>query len=276
MTIARGGIVYGMRLEDVADQEAVVARYCAGLSVAVISEANIASYPEIVATIRRITPTCKIGLEVSAWGGLIDPSVYWPLRSAFGRHAEAGGWWMRYRDGGYIETHPNFRLVDMTNPAALDWYITHVNLLQRYNPDFIFLDECHRTLGFLPLPSTIPVLDVDWLRAMAKLCRRIMPVMVNGTINTASAPMAIKGRYIQNAVSGLAGSIAAAREHLTHQTADLLVFDQPVHLSAQNEMAQVQLNGLVATFGGCCGLNIGGAFREPIPGTGLVPEDASQ
>jgi len=282
MTIPRGGLVYGMPLENVPDRKAQVRRYLDGLSVAVISEANIASYPDLIKTIRGINPACKIGLEVSAWGGLIKPSVYWPLRSALGQLAQGHSWWMQHLDGSFIETHNNFRLVDFTISSARDWYADRVrDAFAVSGVDFLFFDECHCTLGFLPNAERIKLYassdrDTAWTQAMAKLCRRVGPVMVNGTINTATAPVMIKGRYIQNAVSGLAGSIAAAREHLLYQGPDLLVFEQPVHLSAQNEMAQVQLNGLVATFGGSCGLNIGGAFREPIPGTGLVPEDASQ
>ena len=46
----RGGLIYGMPLEGIADKEAQVARYVDGLTVAIVSEANIASFPALVPT----------------------------------------------------------------------------------------------------------------------------------------------------------------------------------------------------------------------------------
>jgi len=271
-----------MKLEGIGDQEAQVRRYLTGLSVAIISEANIESFPGIVAFTRKEFPDCKLGIEVSSWGGLITPSQYWPLRSAFGQDAERNGWWLRRIDGSFVETHPNFRLVDMTIPEALIQYIGRLRSFREwFGPDFLFYDECHRTLGFLSDAGNIrissrTVTDVErdgaWNGAMARLLRNTGGGMVNGTIRTATAPVMITGRYIQNALA-LPGAMAAAREHLKYHGPDLLVFENPS--ATFNESTQVILNGLVATFGGCCQQNIGGAFREPIPGTRLIPEDAS-
>ncbi len=209
-----GGIAYGFRLEGV-NQDSAIRVNMQDLAVVINSEAQITSCPDLVPRIRAINPTCRIGLEISAWGGWVPPgSQYWPLRTAFGQMADAQGWWLKYSDGTPVRVADGkLGLVDLTNPKALDWYVLQVNAARsRIQPDFLFYDECHETIGFLPRaaeivlvghgprPPPAGVRDSLWALAEAKLIRRTGGGIPNGTFHPRRAASAVIGIYVQNAL----------------------------------------------------------------------------
>jgi hypothetical protein len=271
----RGGIVYGMKLEGV-DQRAQVARYCSGLHTAIISEANITSFPGIIDCIREVNPACKIGLEVSSWGGWLntpEPGApdYWPMRSEVGRVIQERGWALRRIDDQPVTVgSPPLVLMDLTNPDALNWYIGEVSAFKRLHaPDFLFFDECHASLAFLPRASEIVYHDPNypWVAATARLLRRTGGGMVNGTILHSDAPGAIRGRYIQNVRTDIPKTIVTAKA-----AADAgipIIFEHPV--TTPTPYVALEMAGLIATFPNSCGqINIGGRYREPIPDFGKI------
>lgn len=205
------GIVYGMKLEGV-NQDSTIRATCKELAAAIISESQPYSCPDVIAKIKAASPGCRVGLEVSAWGGWIRPSKYWALRSEFGRQAALNNWWLRYRDGTPVVLG-GLGLVDVTRPDALDWYVRAVRAKRdSIGPDFLFVDELHRTLDFLPGADSIVVFadplasparrDSLWAVAETRFCRRVgRHLMVNGTFEPWRAPTVITGMYVQNALS---------------------------------------------------------------------------
>jgi len=242
----------------------------------IISEANVASFPGIVDSIRVFAPNSKVLWEISSWGGWIKPSQYWPLRSAFGQAAATNNWWLKYADGtqvivGNLSTGL-VGLVDITNPKALDWYVTQVNAARsKIKPDMLFYDEAHGTLGFLPRHAEIVLVghgprppppatrDSLWAQATGKLIRRTGGGMPNGTIRQSAASASIRGRYIQNTLRNVPASIEMALEHVAVDN-HMLIMESPCVDSVEART----LVAIASLCGGAYQVTTGQGWRTPM------------
>lgn len=184
--------------------------------VAILNEANMYSIPNeqpeghLFATkIKAINPNTKVLVSFNAYSVFVGadgkPSAYFPIHCKIHKAAtETNAWLMN--NGVHVEAWPKTWVFDIRVPA-FRYRLAEIwnEALDSYQQiDGVFFDELHRTIRFLPNPTTLPT-EAEWTSATKSLLRMIdWPMMGNGNYDISALHKSkSRGRYIQNAMSQL-------------------------------------------------------------------------